>query len=263
MFVVLTPTRPPVIARPNSGLAILVMEAARKFTRFWLVFVVAISLAVAILTLSTTAFYSPEHGRPTVAGALVINLDADSGRWNQTEAQLFASTLLSNSSEGIKRIHGVPGASLDLRRMLQEGKLTREAYTDIVVQDHVVTGVELTLGALGCLESHVAAWRRVIEIGKPLLILEDDVTLSANFDTGLAQVLSQLPSNFGLLYLANIIGAAISPNLLPFNVRVLQENVRCFTESNVTRINSLIGFHPPNRICCGEWMVVTTGRMHT
>lgn len=155
-----------------------------------------------------------------LVGAFVVNLDADRDRWSGIAQQLSESTLIQQAPLRFSRIRGVAAPDMNLHLLVVEGKLTLDAYNDIVEQDSIVSGERLTLGALGCLESHVLAWRRVVEIGAPALILEDDVTFSVDFDAGLAAALSHLPSDFGLLYLANVIGDVITPNLLPFDVRM-------------------------------------------
>ena len=155
----------------------------------------------------------------SLVGSLVVNLDADTARWSSMVEQLTTSSLIRDTRLGYSRIRGVWADDIDLHRFVLEDKLTQGAYNDIVEQDSVVTGETLTLGALGCLESHVQAWRRVVEIGAPMLILEDDVAFSVDFDAGLAAVLSQLPADFGLLYLANVVGDVIAPNLRHYNVR--------------------------------------------
>ena len=154
----------------------------------------------------------------SLAGALVVNLDVDRTRWEQASAQLAASATIKETPQGFSRISGTAAASLDLPRLVADGSITPDAYNDIIEQDHVVTGVELTLGALGCLESHVKAWRSVVATGAPMLILEDDVMLASGFDAGLVEALAHLPGDFGLLYLANVIGAVVEPHLQPYDV---------------------------------------------
>lgn len=153
-------------------------------------------------------------------GAIVISLEADVSRWERTSAQLSASTLIRETPRGFFKMPGTNAASLDLPHLVAEGSLSPEAYNDIVEQDHAVTGVELTLGALGCLDSHIRVWRHVVAVGASMLILEDDVTLTSAFDVGLAEALAHLPDDFGLLYLANVIGAVVEPHLLPYDVSI-------------------------------------------
>lgn len=81
---------------------------------------------------------------------LAINLDVDRIRWEQSSAQLAESAITKGSPQGFSRISGTNAASLDLPRLVADGSLTPDAYNDIIEQDHAVTGVELTLGALGC-----------------------------------------------------------------------------------------------------------------
>ena len=52
----------------------------------------------------------------------------------------------------------------------------------------------MTAGALGCFESHVHAWERVVAEGTPAVIFEDDVVLRDDFDPWMSRVLENLPS---------------------------------------------------------------------
>lgn len=179
-----------------------------------------LAIVVTVLVTSTLRMITSRITRATsLAGALVINLDQDVDQWRTTITQLRSSTALIQCPEGIARLRAHPASEIDLNGFVSAKKLTLSAYNDIVEEDHVVVGVHLTLGALGCLESHVEAWRRVVSVGAPFLIFEDDVTLSKEFDAGLILALAHLPPNFGLLYLANVIGEPILPSLSQYNVR--------------------------------------------
>lgn len=194
------------------------IKPIRSLTRLSLL-VLGLALTLLIVTALQVVFRGTRtNSHPTLAGAIVINLDRDVDLWRTTINQLVASTVLMQTPAGIARLRALPASEIDLNSFIGANKLTASAYNDIVEEDRVVAGVQLTLGALGCLESHVEAWHRVIDAGAPILIFEDDVTLLKDFDAGLALALSHLPSNFGLLYLANVIGEAVKPSLTPFDV---------------------------------------------
>jgi glycosyl transferase family 25 len=55
-------------------------------------------------------------------------------------------------------------------------------------------------GEIACYLSHVAAWRRCIELGERLVVLEDDAKLGARFAAAL-QTVERLPSCFGYIRL--------------------------------------------------------------
>ena len=226
-------------------LAIMAMPSMVFHARKWIRIVL-----LGVLVLSVVGAHDV-----SLVGALVVNLDVDAARWTSMVQKLMTSSLIRDTQLGYSRIRGVWAPELDLQRFVLEDKLTLGAYNDIVEQDSVVTGETLTLGALGCLESHVQAWRRVVEIDAPMLILEDDVTFSVDFDAGLAAVLTQLPADFGLLYLANVVGDVIVPNLRHYNVRS-DVPVAAVVDNNSMR----------SRICrifCGPWTAVIGARMHT
>ena len=174
---------------------------------------------MALSVICAALAFSTAESAPPLAATLVINLDADRARWERTSSQLALSAVASGAHAGVVRVPGVVAGGLNLHALVLAGNLSRAAYNDIVTQDRVIGGESLTLGALGCLESHVIIWRQIVELGQPALVLEDDVTLAAGFDEGLARALSHLPDDFGLLYLANIIGKLVEPHLLPYDVR--------------------------------------------
>ena len=56
----------------------------------------------------------------------------------------------------------------------------------------------------GCYASHIAAWQRVLELGVPTLVLEDDVQLKPEFHSIVEAALREAP-DFGLLYFAHFL----------------------------------------------------------
>ncbi len=61
----------------------------------------------------------------------------------------------------------------------------------------------LTLGEVGCSLSHVAAWRRIVQHGRPAIVLEDDAELIAPLMPDLPRLLDDLDClDFDLCYLA-------------------------------------------------------------
>lgn len=70
----------------------------------------------------------------------------------------------------------------------------------------------LTLGEVGCTLSHVRAWRRVVELNKPCLILEDDATLISRALSNLGGVLHDLSQlEYSLCYFAQRNDAGAKP----------------------------------------------------
>jgi len=57
----------------------------------------------------------------------------------------------------------------------------------------------LTKGEIGCLASHVALWKKCLELNENILILEDDCVISSTFDENKLELL--LRSNYNLAYL--------------------------------------------------------------
>lgn len=62
--------------------------------------------------------------------------------------------------------------------------------------------VNYSKGAIGCALSHLNLWKKCIEINKPILIMEDDVIVSADFTTHLDTVMRMLPVDWDILQLS-------------------------------------------------------------
>ena len=58
------------------------------------------------------------------------------------------------------------------------------------------------MGQLGCLCSHVALWRKVVNEKLPhAVVLEDDVEIADGFRTEVAALLEEVPANWDHCYL--------------------------------------------------------------
>jgi len=96
--------------------------------------------------------------------ALVINLDKRTDRWK------YVQKTVQKVGEHLERISAVDGHAVDVDSV----------RLDPVVRATMRLGKRFSLlhidsrGALGCALSHRKAWQRVVELGTPTLILEDD-----------------------------------------------------------------------------------------
>jgi GR25 family glycosyltransferase involved in LPS biosynthesis len=149
----------------------------------------------------------------TVGGALYVNMDHETEKRRTAEDMLGRLRLIMHAPLGLQRVPGVVGRRLDLREMLRDHKLSAETYNAVVQQDRAVGGEYLTEGALGCLESHVEAWRRVVAADRWMMVFEDDVRLAPRFDEAVQAAVAELPPDAGLLYFGNVIGDAIASSL--------------------------------------------------
>ena len=97
----------------------------------------------------------------------IINLDRDTERWHFIEAQVKALGL------SYSRIPGVLGSSL----------------SDAECEHHYdASSVRLTTAEIGCLKSHMLAWKCIAEAEEPLgLVMEDDIHMSPRLPTLLEQ----------------------------------------------------------------------------
>lgn len=92
---------------------------------------------------------------------IVINLDSAQERWGHIKRQL--------DSVGVtpERFSAIDGRAINhpLFEMYDEEYRVRRK------------GTPLSLGQLGCFASHYLVWQRCVELGEPVIVLEDDVTL--------------------------------------------------------------------------------------
>ena len=62
-------------------------------------------------------------------------------------------------------------------------------------------GFKLTPGELGCFASHYLNWQKCVELGRPILILEDDVAVSETFANA-CRLASEKIEDYGMLRLS-------------------------------------------------------------
>ena len=82
----------------------------------------------------------------------------------------------------------VDGSQLDI------SKLDKSVY------DKKSTGY--SNGAIGVALSHLKLWEKCIELNKPIIIMEDDVIVSRDFNKHLNNVLNMLPEDYDILQLS-------------------------------------------------------------
>jgi GR25 family glycosyltransferase involved in LPS biosynthesis len=105
----------------------------------------------------------------------VVNMDKRMDRWDYVYAHLK-----QHGFNNIKRLPAVDGRMIDsnqLKVLLGKGlfeKLGKYRATDETVG---------SLGAVGCYMSHYKVWSKILESGKPALVVEDDMVLDADIDS--------------------------------------------------------------------------------
>lgn len=137
----------------------------------------------------------------------VVNLEFRPQKWNTMVTSLKASKVLRVNE--IRRIIGVYGKKANLFDLYEQSKLGSKGYRSLV-SPRVVGGHYMTAGGLGCLLSHVKVWQRSVQIGRPVVVFEDDVNLNSDFDARFATVLKDLPADFGLFYFADLVNTTAS-----------------------------------------------------
>lgn len=108
-------------------------------------------------------------------------------------------------------------------------------------------------GAIGCALSHLALWDKCIELNKPIVIFEDDIILSNNFNIHLDTVLKMLPVDFDILVLTYNFDSILSYNITPhqkcntiFEKTKLKQkdidNFKCFNiHPTIAKLNHCFG----------------------
>jgi inositol phosphorylceramide mannosyltransferase catalytic subunit len=105
---------------------------------------------------------------------------------------------------GLHRVPAYDGNAAPLHRLVMAGQMSAVAY-DYSRSRRLIKGEYMTPGGLGCLMSHVRVWERVAALNRPAIVFEDDIKLLPEFDSLLPSAIAELPPNWGLLYLANLV----------------------------------------------------------
>lgn len=138
----------------------------------------------------------------------VVNLPFRESKWLQMQkACRIVPALASVQPE---RSIAVVGAELNFVQLYLDGKLAREAYRSLLYP-RTVGGQFMTPGGLGCFLSHANLWRtQQLNKYDAVMILEDDVAFLPAFDLEIRDILDELPSDFGLVYFANLVNSTLS-----------------------------------------------------
>ena len=100
----------------------------------------------------------------------VITLDEQGPR--------FAAFRSANRHLQYHVARGVRGRDVPREARLSQGLITREALDAGAVTD----------GEIGCAASHLALWREAVRLGRPVLILEDDVITHPRLEAQIARI---------------------------------------------------------------------------
>jgi GR25 family glycosyltransferase involved in LPS biosynthesis len=126
-----------------------------------------------------------------------LNLDRRPDRKEFIENQLNKSELLKNIYERVPAVDG----SLVHPRYVEKGLLSSNAIDDILQETATAWGLSITQGGLGIILSYIDIFKKIKSLDNPAMIIEDDTILPDDFDAKFAQALSELPSDFDILYL--------------------------------------------------------------
>tara|TARA_B100001094_G_C18108369_1_gene759686 strand:+ start:406 stop:1122 length:717 start_codon:yes stop_codon:yes gene_type:complete len=122
------------------------------------------------------------------------------------------------------RFPGIDGKTLDLKKVQKQGFL-RYSNLSNTYMNKQSKNKPLTLGALGCFLSHIQLWEKCISINKPILILEDDVTITSNF-LSINEFLNNIPLNWDIIYVGYHNTKSIKKTLINKQLGIFQLHER-------------------------------------
>ena len=127
-----------------------------------------------------------------ITDILVINLDRRYDRWSGFLDQTQNSSLINKFH---KRISAIDGKDLTNNDFIQYVRV--EGYNDIISSKQT-KGLYLSRGAIGLAMTYYRICKNCI---RPMVLLEDDIIISKQFDKVFAQAYMELPEGWDILYL--------------------------------------------------------------
>lgn len=164
--------------------------------------------------------------RINIGKVFVVNLDRRIDRMENMNKQL-SNKLLKNIP--IERVAAVDGKLLQHHELIDKGVISVDTYQSMI-ENSVINGEIMTIGGLGCYLSHLNIWKLVSKMNSPALIFEDDITLNSTFGT-IEEILPTLPKDFGIFYLANMVGEKIKHSFTDYNNLLYKMNGEQWTTS--------------------------------
>jgi GR25 family glycosyltransferase involved in LPS biosynthesis len=150
------------------------------------------------------------HMHLKIEKIMVINLDRRIERM-----QTMYKQLNNLSSMKVERIPAVDGKLLPHHSLVAKGIVDVRSYQNMI-ENTIINGELMTVGGLGCYLSHVNVWKIVAQMHGPALIFEDDIILNGTFEQ-IEAAIQSLPKDFGIFYLANMVGEKIMHSLTDYN----------------------------------------------
>lgn len=126
-----------------------------------------------------------------------VNLDRRVDRLEYIQGEINKSEILKSN---IKKWTGVDGRDVN-PSFMPRSFLSKRAYTDIMSGKPVISGLSVTPGGLGFYLTHTKILDYVVEEGKTVFVMDDDILIHKNFDNLLPEILSELPKDFDFCYL--------------------------------------------------------------
>ncbi|EPY29799.1 glycosyl transferase-like protein [Angomonas deanei] len=146
----------------------------------------------------------------------VINLTHRQDRWRFIVDQLRRHAQFPPHL--VERVAAVDGRTVSLDQLHRAGLFSPLGWRRLQErQEHLVWGMDLTPGAVGCALSHILIWQRILTLTAcrrppgalcaptlPYLVVEDDSLFPADFTARYEAVLPHVPAGWELLYLSGL-----------------------------------------------------------
>lgn len=166
--------------------------------------VVMITMKLALLLMILRTLHASPLNK-TFGKVLLINLERRNDR--RLSAMLELTQSRHVKTIGLELVQAYDGRRVPLHRLVATGRMSPFAY-HYTQSDLHFKGEYMSQGAVGCLLSHLRAWKRVVELNRPCIVFEDDVNLLPNFDQMIALAIAELPPDWGLFYLADVVNTS-------------------------------------------------------
>lgn len=161
----------------------------------------SVSTAIAKVAKESSLEDQMDLGKPIT---LVVNLPYRRDKWKAFNAEIKQKSAYFRHNSSVVRLEAVIGKDANIFQMYNDRTLAKKAYLSLI-KPRIVNGKYLTPGGLGCLLSHIEAWKFAKTHNQTVVVFEDDIILNENFDSYFEQIKKELPGDFGMLYFADMV----------------------------------------------------------
>ena len=110
-----------------------------------------------------------------------------------------------------------------------DGKKLHKKYENIVKKD----AINYTAGAVGCAMSHLGLWNKCIELDKPIIIMEDDVFVSKDFNKHVTNIMNMVSKDWDIILLSYNCDTLLSYSISNFEYTKCIFDNKKFTDNDI------------------------------